>query len=263
MTRLPETQIGDLKITRLICGGNPFSGFSHQSEQASADMRRWYTVERIKQTLRQCEALGITTLVARADHHIMRMLEEYYNEGGTITWIAQTASEMADTAANIRKAAAFGARACYIHGGKADVMMRELGLHGFCDQVRPWLELMAELGMVPGLCTHNPRNLIQWYEAGLPAKFFMACFYDIYSRGEVYLDEDRRAMAEAIRQVELPCLAFKIMAAGRNDPEEAFEFAFSNIKPIDAVVVGFYTEHRPHEIRQAVELTLKYAASAS
>jgi len=52
-------------------------------------------------------------------------------------------------------------------------------------------------------------------------------------------------MTEVIRQVEQPCLAFKILAAGRRCANqqmvrEAFQFAFSNIKPTDGVIVGMY-----------------------
>lgn len=44
------------------------------------------------------------------------------------------------------------------------------------------------------------------------------------------------------------CLAFKILAAGRNcatqqDVEQSFLNAFASIKPKDAVVVGMYPEH--------------------
>ena len=42
-----------------------------------------------------------------------------------------------------------------------------------------------------------------------------------------------------------PCLAFKILGAGRRRVSqemvrEAFEFAFQHLKPTDAVIVGMY-----------------------
>ena len=50
-------------------------------------------------------------------------------------------------------------------------------------------------------------------------------------------------MTAVVRQVKQPCFGFKILAAGRacrNDRRvrEAFKFAFTNIKPTDAVIVG-------------------------
>ena len=52
-------------------------------------------------------------------------------------------------------------------------------------------------------------------------------------------------MFKVIRNVSKPCLAYKVLAAGRkiDSPEmvrKAFEYAFQNIKPSDAVIVGMY-----------------------
>ena len=46
-------------------------------------------------------------------------------------------------------------------------------------------------------------------------------------------------------ETKKPCLGFKILAAGRkcDSPGQvrgAFEFAFRNIKPTDAVIVGMF-----------------------
>jgi hypothetical protein len=55
-------------------------------------------------------------------------------------------------------------------------------------------------------------------------------------------------MYRAMRQTEKPCLAFKILAAGRLSDREAwveaaFEAAFRQMKPNDAVIVGMYPEY--------------------
>jgi hypothetical protein len=56
---------------------------------------------------------------------------------------------------------------------------------------------------------------------------------------------DPQVMTRVVRQVKQPCLAFKILGAGRmcgsqETVREAFRFAFANIKPSDAVIVGMY-----------------------
>jgi hypothetical protein len=63
--------------------------------------------------------------------------------------------------------------------------------------------------------------------------------------GETYLLTDPPRMCEVIRRVKKPCLAYKLLAAGRKckSPEEvrqAIEWAYKNIKPIDAAIVGMY-----------------------
>ena len=63
--------------------------------------------------------------------------------------------------------------------------------------------------------------------------------------GEVYLPMDPPRMYKMIRQTKRPCLAFKILAAGRLSErkewvEQAFRDTFAAIKPTDAVIVGMY-----------------------
>jgi hypothetical protein len=47
-----------------------------------------------------------------------------------------------------------------------------------------------------------------------------------------------------MEQTRRPCLAFKILAAGRRtDVEQAFRETFAAIKPTDAVIVGIYDRY--------------------
>src|SRR5512145_3526498 len=108
---IQPVSLGALRVSRLILGGNPFSGFSHQTPAKDRERVAYFTTTRIKEILRQAESLGIDTLLARADRHIMRTLQEYWAEGGAIQWIAQTAPEYASLSANIGQAIAVGAKA--------------------------------------------------------------------------------------------------------------------------------------------------------
>jgi hypothetical protein len=79
---------------------------------------------------------------------------------------------------------------------------------------------------------------------------------------EEYLAEDRARMCAVVRQTPKTCLAFKILAAGRNcatqaDVRAAFEYVFAHIKPQDAVVVGMYTRHLDQ-----VSLNVQHALAA-
>jgi len=91
---MQQVHIGGLSVSRLIIGGNPFSGFSHQGSARDEEMKHYYTTERIKATLHEAERVGINTHIGRADHHVMRFLLEYWDEGGTLQWIAQTCPEL-------------------------------------------------------------------------------------------------------------------------------------------------------------------------
>ncbi len=66
--------------------------------------------------------------------------------------------------------------------------------------------------------------------------------------------EDRRIMTELIQTLSRPVIHYKIMAAGRNDPREAFEFVARHLRPQDAVCVGVYTKDAPCMIEEDIRL---------
>ena len=105
-------QLKHLIVSRFILGSNPFSGFSHQSPETDQDMRHFFTADRIKETLRQAESLGVNTLIARTDFHVMRVLMEYRDEGGGMQWFAQTCPEVGSHEVCILRAENYGAKAC-------------------------------------------------------------------------------------------------------------------------------------------------------
>ena len=82
--------LGHVEVSRFIIGGNPFGGFSHQSPERDNEMVDWYTMERVKEAFRLAEQAGVTAHLGRADNFILRALREHWNEGGALTWIAQT-----------------------------------------------------------------------------------------------------------------------------------------------------------------------------
>ena len=241
---LPTIRIGSARVTRLIVGGNPFSGNSHQGRAMDVEMRNYYTVQRIKDTLRQCEKAGINTWQSRGDNFITRVLNEYRMEGGSLQWIAQTASERRDTIANIHQIAQFEPIAVYHHGTRTD----RLYLNGKLEEVGRYIDEIRSLGFPAGVGTHLPEVVLRCEEMGLNPDFYMLSFYNCTDKGDGYDPEDRVKACEVMRRISRPFLAFKVMAAGRNDPMDALRFAFRNIKPTDAVVVGVYTKNDPDQV---------------
>ena len=106
---LPVVPLGNVGITRLVIGGNPFSGNSHVSRKMDEEMRDFFTTAEIKKTLFRCMECGINTMQLRGDMHIMRILREFRAEGGNLHWIAQTASEHRSYEGNLKQMTAAGA----------------------------------------------------------------------------------------------------------------------------------------------------------
>ncbi len=249
----------NLSVSRFILGSNPFSGFSHQSPQVDWDMRHFFTTGRIKETLREAEALGVNTFIARTDFHVMRMWMEYQDEGGGLQWFAQTCPEVGSHETCILRASAYGAKACHLHGGVMDHAFAQ----GQLDDVQPALDLAREKGMLAGIAAHNPR-VIEWSETHLDLDYYLCCYYNPERRdanaahnpdaSEQYLEEDREAMTGLIQQLSRPVIHYKILAAGRNDPAAAFAFAASKMRANDAVCVGIYQKDRPEILQEDVRL---------
>lgn len=247
----PSTvQFGTVTVSRLILGGNPFTGFSHQSAELDQEMVEYFTTARIKETMRQAEALGITAMIARADRHIMRTLQEYWYEGGKIQWIAQTAPEYGSLSNNIAQAIAVGACAIYIHGGQMDNKFANQRL----EDVSPAIEQIHAAGLAAGIAAHTPQTHC-WATDALPIDFHMCSYYNPTRRDqhpehrpgerETFAHSDRQAMLEAIPALKKPAIHYKVFAAGRNDPRESFQLVGQHIRPGDAVCIGVFPKRNP------------------
>jgi len=251
---IPTIAIGDLNVSRLIIGGNPFSGTSHQSAERDAEMLDYYSVERIKQTLFECQQAGIDTCILRVDAHIWRMLREFRNDGGRLQWLAQLGGLHPTEEGNINRSVANGAAAHFLHGGIVEQYYRE----GDFDRIARLLDHIHSHGIPAGVAAHAPEVHLAIHERGLPVDFHVVCFYNCGSvhqgKGEHFDPADPAKAVDAIQRIDKPCIAYKIMAGGRRDPREAFGYTFDHIKPTDAVCVGMYTGDNANMVAENVRL---------
>lgn len=256
---LPRITLGTHSVSRLIVGGNPFSGGSHRGAEVDEAMRHWYTTARIKDVLRRCEACGINTFLGRGDKHIMRLLREYWDEGGSIQWVAQTAPEHASVEQNIREIAMSKPVAVFLHGG---VMDRQVEA-GEVEDIRKALGLLREIGLTTGLAGHRPETHLRALDWNLDTDFHMVCLYNLTGRmgkvhlvddTEPYLEEDREIALNLIAGFPKPVVAYKVLAAGRRPAREALPETYRRIKPSDAVVVGFYERDHPGQVEETAAL---------
>ena len=256
----PRTvSLGNVLVTRFILGGNPFSGFGHQRRERDMEMLDWYTMERVKEAYRLAEQAGVTAHLGRADMFIMRALHEHWNEGGTLTWIAQTCPNVGTINHGINNAIAEKARCCFIHGGEMDYRVA----HGETKEVFDAVRRIKEEGMAVGVAGHST-NTIRWAADHLELDFFMTSYYNPedrtrqahrnYENEEYYGPEHRDAMCALIQELPAPAIHYKVLAAGRNDPREAFEYVADAYRPGDAVCAGVYTKEDPDMIREDVDL---------
>lgn len=150
---------------------------------------------------------------------------------------------------------------------------------GQLDKVNDYLKRVRDAGMLVGVSTHMPAVVDAIESKGWDVDYYMTCVYERHRSAEelkkllghvpipvseVYLTEDPPRMYRAIRSTNRPCLAFKILAAGRFSShrpsvEQAFRQTFQAIKPGDGVIVGIYNEFSDEPAENA-ELVRRYAS---
>lgn len=259
---MDKVKLGSVEVSKFILGSNPISGYSHQSIETDAKMLHYFNMAHTKELMAKAEALGVTTFIGRSDHYVKRLMMEYWDDGGKLQWISQSCSELGTMERGIQNAIDGGASACYIHGGIIDHMLAD----GRFDDIPALLQIIRDAGMPAGIAGHNP-EVFRRAELELDLDFYMCCYYNPTSRdkdpnhkpgaSEWFYDKDRDTMVEVISKLSRPVIHYKIMAAGRNNPEEAFAFAKKHMRPTDAVCVGIYDEDDPDMIRKDVELLEK------
>ena len=265
---MQTVRFGKAQVSRFIVGGNPFSGFSHQTPDTDNKMRHYYSAAHIKEVLRQAESVGVTAVISRADYHVCRVLMEYWDEGGKLQWFAQTCPEIASPEVCTDRAAAFGATGVHIHGGVMDMLLAQ----GRMKEAVNAAKKIRDMGLAVGIAGHNP-DVFRWAEdAKLDVDYYMCCYYNSAHRdkraehvsgmSEWFLEEDRQTMTQLIRQLSRPVVHYKILAAGRNDPAEAFRYAARCMRDTDAVCVGVYPEVKRDMVAEDVKLFEQALAAA-
>lgn len=222
---LPTFQLGKHKISRLIVGGNPFSFIAHAEPLVYSGklFKQYFTHEKVSEILSQCTRNGINTFLGRIDENVLGFLKLYETtHGSRIPWIAQTSAKpqqgatKSDVEKNIGVAADNGAIGCYIQGQSADYFVAQGNLKELAGHVA----LIRRLGMLVGIGAHENETIEQVEKAGLAPDFYMKTFNRLG-----YYDTNPHRTGEIMAGTKTPWIAFKILAAGRIEPEDGFRFA--------------------------------------
>ena len=262
MTLLPTVDFCGLTVTRLILGANPFGGFSHQNRERDREMVAYHTVDRIKETWKRAEAAGINTMITNNETpHVVQAVREYLADGGPLQWITQLSNRSYPSMFEaIDMAVGIGAVAVYFHGGLADQLYTDRD----ADTLRAWADHARSKGVVVGTAAHAP-EAHDWAAELDVVDFHAVSFFNCGSlhagKGHRFRLADPFRAAACVRRIPKPCIGYKIMGAGRIDPTMAFEYAFENIKPIDAVNVGMHRGDRDDMVEHNAALVREILGS--
>jgi len=264
---MPMIKLGPHSVSRLVVGSNCFNAGSHLSAFVNREMRAYYTPEQILKTLRRCQQVGINTW--QAGHRNYALYRRFREEGGTMHFL----SIEADDVKAIETLKHGGCIGIAYHGERTDSLFKNNRL----DHAHDYLKRIRDAGLLVGVSTHMPDVVDAIESKGWDIDYYMTCVYERHRSaealkkllghvplpvGEVYLREDPPRMFKAIRATRRPCLAFKILAAGRLCDHRAwvdmaFRETFAGIKPTDGVIVGIYDRYTDQPAHCA-ELVRRY-----
>ncbi len=276
------------KVSKLICGDNPFNGHSYITEYIpGADMRNFHTEDKILEAMHRMEELGINTMLPLADPYMIRVLQHYRNNGGKMNFIFQTyapfmtckAYEMADV--SIRLMQSVDPIGLYLSGTYTDVRFET----GRNDEITGMLQHLKSSGLKVGLGSHRPELIELCEKENWGADFYMACMYNLRKghegeesgfltgkskKGRVIDPADRAVHLETLKKIDKPIIAFKIFAGGqmlveteteerRALIEDAYNTIFTALKPNDFAAMGVF--QRDHDqIGENVSIFNEWAA---
>jgi uncharacterized membrane protein YphA (DoxX/SURF4 family) len=261
---IPKGKIGEVEISRIIAGGNLISGYAHSRDliYVSHLVQNYFTDEKVIETFKLCEAVGINTMIVRVDVNTLRILEKYRKRGGSMQWIAQCKITDDEIDPDIDAAADNGAIACYVHGGICDDTVRRDKTDILCQAV----DYIKNKGILAGMAGHDIRVMISCEEHGANPDFYMKTLnngnywtagprlitdpewkprpkeivepeYGADVKDNIWSTTPEQTI-EFMKKVAKPWISYKVLGAGAIHPEEGFRYAFEN--GADFAAVGMF-----------------------
>ena len=244
-------KLGDHQVSRLICAGNPFGGYAHGGDLAYLDrlFREYFTDDKIAETLQLCARNGINTALIETEDNILRSLDLYERRmGHRIQWICQIPPDrknlgvMKHIKQQIQIAADNEAICAFIQGAATESMFEQ----NMTEELRELIVLVKEKGMIAGICSHHAAIIERAEELDLGAEFYMMTLNRVG-----YCCDDPEAAKRAMKNISKPFINFKVLGAGRDDPESGFRNAFD--AGATFIAVGMFD----FQVKENVELVTR------
>jgi hypothetical protein len=270
---MPYAKIGNVKISRLMMGGNLVSGCMHARDLRYVPQlfRAYVTEAKILETYKICEENGITTVLGGGGF-IKRYNEKYNGHLQPIACVGVVADQPVEKVKDgIKQLIDSGNPAIYVWGQSGDELVRANRV----DQITRFVELGKAFGIPVGVGGHSLKVIVECEKAHVPADFYVKTLHtdDYFSatpkelrKEYIWLDggkgwEDNMWCIDAqetinfMKTVRKPWIAFKVLAAGAIPPRKGFSYAFKN--GADIIAVGMFDFHIKEDcalVKQSVRL---------
>ncbi len=245
-------EIGGVKFSRLILGGNMIGGWAHCRDMRFYDklVKAYFTDERVFRNFRIAEACGVNTILTNPA--LMRVINRYWREdGGKIHFISDCGYPGGVTKGAIASVEN-GASMVYFHGGAAD----HTTLKGDWKAFRTYLDESRKLGVPVGIGCHTMRTVKFCVEHDCIPDFWMKTVHRVdYPTAHLgedkrkaptglgscdnrFVDTDRQEVFDYMATRPEPWIAFKVLGAGIEHPRTAFPLVYKG--GADIICCGMY-----------------------
>ena len=171
-----------------------------------------------------CTENGVNTTLTSTGENILRAMDLYEERTGSrMQWICQLPPDrqklglVKHMKQQIQLAADNRAICAFVQGAVTGQIFEE----GKIEELREFIALIREKGMVPGICSHRPDVIEKAEELDMGAEFYMLTLNRVG-----YVCDDPEAAKRAVKTIDKPFINFKVLGAGRDDPESGFRNAF-------------------------------------
>jgi hypothetical protein len=254
---MPYGMLGNVKVSRLLLGGNLVSGCMHCRDLVYVPQlfRAYVTEEKLMHTFKLAEEHGINAVFESGAALVQKYNREY---GGHMQIIPSIHPELRQDERKLKDEIQHlvdsGVPAVYVWGVAADQLIRA----GELRRIARAVELAKGHGIPVGVGGHSLQVPVACEKAHVPCDFYVKTLHaDNYPSatpkplrkefiwldgGEGWNDSmwciNPEETIEFMRSVHKPWIAFKVLAAGAIYPRQGFAHAFKN--GADFIAVGMF-----------------------
>lgn len=278
---MPCGKIGDLKMSRMLLGGNLIGGWAHSRDllYVSQLFKAYNTEPKILETLQLAEQQGINTI--QIDPVCQGVVEKYKKQcGGKIQTMLcmHPTNDKKAVQEEIKRLVDKGATTLYTHGAVTDTRVRLNEI----DAVGRAVDLIKQEGVKAGIGSHSLQTPIASEKNNLNPDYYVKTFhFDRYwsaipkehreewcwHKGQSidhnkYHDNifclDAEKTEAFMATVKKPWVAFKVLAAGAIHPRFGFSYAFR--RGADFIIVGMFDFQIAGNVKLANDLLRKISS---
>ncbi len=252
MDKFPRVEVGGVSLPRIIIGSNWILGFSHFSAAKSRFIKEYQTRDKIADVLEVFLRYDIDAVMAPPFDLMAEAIEEVQQRTGKqIIPIYTPGTDSSEQGAGIAKGIEWSAQNngvfCFPHQSFTDTLV-DRRICSIAD-IAPWLKMIREHGMIPGLSTQMPETVVYADRGNLDVETYIQA----YNALGFYCTVETDWIARIIQGAKKPVMVIKPLAAGRLLPPTGLAFVWSTIRDQDMVTIGTLT---PYEAEEDIELSL-------